>query len=188
MGTSQSKTKDEFSTNATNRFSDGLKKVGEQVRKNVDDEVGRRLMIQREVQLAINVAKARDNIQIFGSAWALLVSGASIAKMAGKPVPPATAVPIVAGGLFLGNLFDMAYGNKLARVNREAEHILENERARLVPLKQAPMARFYTDDEKAGLFDAATPAGLLWPSSMFSRAFVPPPSSDIASTSNQKSE
>lgn len=30
----------------------------------------------------------------------------------------------------------MAYGNKLARVNKEAQYLLENERARFVPLQQ----------------------------------------------------
>ena len=92
-------------------------------------------MIQREVQMAVNIAKARDTLQIFGSAWATFVGVATVAKLAGRNVPPTTGIPIVLGGLVLGNIADMAYGNKLARVSKEAEHIIGNERVRLVPTK-----------------------------------------------------
>ena len=98
--------------------------------------------------MSVNIAKARDTIQIFGTAYVTFVSGVTIAKLAGKKVPPVLGAPIVIGGLVLGNVFDMAYGNKLARVSKEAEHIMENERSRLVPMKQAPVARFYSDKEK----------------------------------------
>ena len=83
------------------------------------------------------------------------------------------SVPIVVGGLVLGNIADMAYGNKLSRVSKEAEHIIEYERARLVPMKQAPVNRFYSEEEKAAMFDQATAAGLLWPSRVFSRWVAP---------------
>ena len=141
-----------------------LRSFGDRIKGAVDEELSRRMMLQREVQMSVNIAKARDTIQIFGSAWGTLVAGAVGAKAAGRHVPPILGVPIVAGGLVLGNLADMAYGNKLVRVAKEAEHILEHERARLVPLKQAPVARFYTDVEKAALYDTSTAAGLLWPS------------------------
>lgn len=108
----------------------------DRVRAGVEDEIAKRAMIQREVQMALNIAKARDSIQIFGSAWLTLVSGASIAKIAGKPVPGMVAVPVVVGGIMLGNLADMAYGNKLQRVARETEYLLENERQRFVPFPQ----------------------------------------------------
>ena len=85
----------------------------------------------------------------------------------------AAGVPIIIGGLVLGNIADMAYGNKLSRVSKEAEHIIENERARLVPMKQAPVSRFYSEEEKAAMFDEATAAGLVWPSKYISRS-VPP--------------
>lgn len=142
-------------------------------REKVEEEIARRMMIQREVQMSVNIAKARDNIQYFGSAYAVFVGGVTIAKLSGKKVPPVAGVPIVVGGLLLGNIFDFAYGNKLARVSKEAEHIMENERSRLVPMKQAPVARFYSEDEKKDMFDSATAVGRLWPSSLFSRSFVP---------------
>lgn len=94
------------------------------------------MMQQRELNMALNIAKARDSLQIFGSLYATFVSGLGIAKIARKPVPHLAGVPVVIGAVLLGNIADMAYGNKLGRVCQETEHILENERPRFVPFKQ----------------------------------------------------
>lgn len=139
-------------------------------RERVEEEIARRMMIQREVQMSVNIAKARDTLQIFGSAWTVFVGSVAAAKLAGRNVPHAVGVPVIVGGLLLGNIADMAYGNKLSRVAKEAEHIMDNERERLVPMKQAPVSRFYSEEEKAMMFDHATAAGLLWPSKVFSRS------------------
>ena len=139
------------------------------VRSNVEDEIARRAMVQREVQMAINIAKARDNIFIFGSAWATLVTGVGVVKMVGKKTHPVVGVPIVVGGLLLGNLWDMAYGNKLMRVTREAEYLLENERGRFVPMKQAPFHKFYSDDDKRVYYDCSSAVGDIFPNSVWAR-------------------
>ena len=60
---------------------------------------------------------------VFGSAWMTLVVSAGTAKAAGRHVPPVIAAPVVLAALLLGNLADMAYGNKLNRVVKEAEYI-----------------------------------------------------------------
>lgn len=108
----------------------------ERVKAGVETEIARRMMIQREMQMALNIAKARDGLQIFGSLWLTLVSGVGAAKIAGRAVPPAVGIPIVVGGIALGNMADMAYGNKLQRVCNEVEYILDNEQARFVPFPQ----------------------------------------------------
>lgn len=162
MGGSQSKAKkDEVS------FVDTIK-------SNIEDELARRMMVQREVQMAVNIAKARDTLWIFGSAWAVFSSGVAAARIAGRSVPPIAGVPVVVGGLVLGNMYDMAYGNKLQRVNKEAEYILEYERGRFVPFRQAPFSKFYTDDEKAAIFDSSTAVGELFPNNLC-RCVLPPP-------------
>ena len=89
------------------------------------------------------------------------------AKPLGKPLPPVAGVPVVIGALVLGNVYDMAYGNKMLRVVKEAEHILEHERGRFVPFKQAPFSKFYTDEERATLFDVSTAVGDLFPNSFY---------------------
>lgn len=112
------------------------KEFMDRVKESINDEIARRMMQQRELQLAVKIAQARDTIWYFGSAWAVLVSGASVAHVSGRKPPPVIGVPIVIGALVLGNLADMAYGTKMIRVVKEAEHILEHERGRLVPFKQ----------------------------------------------------
>lgn len=148
---------------------DEISSFAKRIKSNVEDEIARRAMMQREVQMALNIAKARDSLQIFGSVWLTLVTGVGAARMAGRIVPGVVGAPILVGAVVLGNIADMAYGNKLQRVVREAEYIMDNEKARLVPFEQAPFAKFYTADEKAAMLDQATPVGDLWPSSMFSR-------------------
>jgi len=69
----------------------------------------------------------------------------------------------VIGAFALSNIYDAAYGNKMLRVVRETEHLLEHERGRFCPPKQAPFRGVYSEDEAADL-GAATPVGELWPS------------------------
>jgi Uncharacterised conserved protein (DUF2368) len=139
---------------------------------SVETEVYRKMMVQREVQMAINIAKARDNLQVFGTLWLTYASGLAVATLAKRPVPAPAAIPLVVGGIALGNMADMAYGNKLARVNKEAAYLLEHERARFVPFPQAPFARFYSADERAILYDKATASGDLAPFSIICRSYT----------------
>jgi hypothetical protein len=138
----------------------------DEFRSKVEDELARRMMLQREIQMAVNIAKARDTLCIFGTAWGTLVSGVAMARLAGKHVPPVAGVPIVIGGLVLGNVADMAYGNKLARVTKEAEYIMEYERSRFVPAKQAPFSKFYNDEERRW-FEESTRVSELYPNALF---------------------
>lgn len=154
----------------TKTFLDNAK---ESIRAGVDEEITKRMMMQREIQMAVNIAKARDTLHVFGSLWLALTSGVTTAQLAKKPVPKILFAPIVIGGVALSNIADMAYGNKLARVNKEASYILEHERYRFVPFQQAPFARFYSAEERAMFFDKATAVGDLAPFSLISRSFGP---------------
>ena len=154
------------SKEATKKKEDKYTSFVSNIKSNVEDEIARRMMLQREVQMAVNIAKARDSIMIFGSAWATLVSGVSVAKLMGRPVPGLVGVPIVVGGLVLGNMADLAYGNKLNRVVNEAEYIMEYERERFVPPKQASFQKFYSEEEKKILYETASPVGDLFPNSV----------------------
>ena len=138
------------------------------IKENVEDEIARRAMIQREIQMAVKLAQMRDTLQIFGSAYTVYISGLLTARILRKPLPPITMVPAVIGGLVLGNMADMAYGNKLNRVVREAEYILDHEKGRFVPFHQAPFAKFYTDEERAAY--PATAVGDLYPSKLVARS------------------
>ena len=149
---------------------------GRKIKDAVNDEIAKRMMVQREIQLALTIARTRDTLFVFGSAWGIFASGVITAKALGKKVPPAAGIPLVVGGLMLGNMYDLAYGNKMLRVAKEAEEILEYERGRLVPFKQAPFAKFYTDAEKGALWEASTAVGDLFPNSFYApRQELPPP-------------
>jgi hypothetical protein len=147
--------------------------IGTQLKNNVEENVQRRGMLQREIQMSVNIAKARDTLQIFGSAYGVGVMGMAGAKLAGKVVPPTAMVPIVIGGVVLGNVADMAYGNKLQRVTKEAEYLMENERHRFVPPCQAPFYKYYPDADK-NINAATRPVGTLFPSSLIARPQQPP--------------
>lgn len=70
--------------------------------------------------------------QWYGGLYSALLTGITVAKLGGKKVPGAAGIPVVVGGFMLCNMADLAYGNKLQRVIKEAEHIMAEERPRLV--------------------------------------------------------
>ena len=174
MGGSNSK------ASTTNKEKDKSKEdgydFGKKIKEAVIYEIAKRLMVQREIQLALSIARARDTLFYFGSAWGVFASGVITAKALGQKVPSVAGVPLVIGGLLLGNFYDLAYGNKLLRVGKEAEHILENERGRLVPFKQAPFAKYYTEIEKGALWEDSTAVGDLFPNSFYAPRKELPPS------------
>jgi len=169
MGGSNSKADDdEGKNNKKSSSEDKASSFLRTLKGNVEDEMARRAMMQREVQMAVSIAQARDTLHVFGPVWAAYAAGVGFAKaVAKKPVPAAAAVPVVVGAIVLGNVADLAYGNKLQRVTKEAEHLLEEERGRFVPLRQAPFAKFYTPEDRAYLYDRSTAVGELYPSAMF---------------------
>lgn len=173
MGGSNSKTTP--ANDKKSKEEDGYD-FGKKIKEAVNDEIAKRMMAQREIQLALTIARTRDTLFVFGSAYGVFATGVVTAKALGKKVPPLAGVPLVVGGLALGNLYDLAYGNKLLRVAKEAESILDRERGRLVPFKQAPFAKFYTDAEKGALWEDSTPVGDLFPNSFYApRRDLPPP-------------
>lgn len=176
MGGSNSKT--DASSSWKDKSQEDAKSFGKKVKEAVNDEIAKRMMAQREIQLALTIARTRDTLFVFGSAWSVFASSVITAKALGKKVPPVAGVPLVVGGLVLGNLYDLAYGNKLLRVAKEAEQILDHERGRLVPFKQASFAKFYTDAEKGALWEDSTAVGDLFPNSFYAprRELSPPPS------------
>ena len=141
--------------------------------------------------MAVNIARARDNIWIFGGAWTTYTCGVVMAKTLGTRgkvvVPPIAVVPVIVGGLVLGNMADMAYGNKLARVTREAEYLMEYDRERFVPPKQAPFHKYYLDDEKT-MYNDATPVGEFFPNRLWARPSFPLPPSSSSSSSSSSSK
>eukprot|EP01134_Creolimax_fragrantissima_P007287 CFRG7287T1 len=118
------------------------------VEDGVKDRLATQMALQREIQMSINIAQARDSLMWYGSLYAGFVASVAVGVMARQPVPKFAAIPIVVGGFALGNIYDIAYGNKLQRVVAEAEYMLHEERHRFVPMEQAIFYNKYTDEEK----------------------------------------
>lgn len=122
MGSSSSKAESN-----DDQVEDKFTEFTQRVRTNVEDEFAKKAMMQREVQMAINLSKARDNLQIFGSLWLTFVSGVAVARVAGKPVPGVMSVPIVVGAVFLGNLAGKSSGGKFGCWQQRRFHLLTQE-------------------------------------------------------------
>ena len=52
--------------------------------QRVADVVDRKAMMQREVQLALNVAKARDTLQWWGTLYTTFITTVTLAKLSGR--------------------------------------------------------------------------------------------------------
>ena len=78
----------------------------------------RQAALQREVMMAVNMAKARDRIQWGAGVYSFLLLGAGANLAKHGSVPNLLKPPLVAGGIGLAFMADMAYGNKLQRVIR----------------------------------------------------------------------
>ena len=128
----------------------------------LQEKMARRAMVQREVEMSVSIARARDSLQWFGGLYASYITGLTAASLARKPIPRIAALPAVLGAFGLANLADMAYGTKMTRIAKEAEHIMQHERGRFVPPAQAPFARLYTQAERE-LYESTDAVGALWP-------------------------
>jgi len=98
MGGAISKHRNQKHEEKAAKFEKKATNFAQKVKTNIADEFYKRAMLQREIQMTLNVARARDTIQIYGSAWLALVAGVGIAKVAKKRVPGLLGIPIVAGG------------------------------------------------------------------------------------------
>eukprot|EP00471_Norrisiella_sphaerica_P006128 CAMPEP_0184489918 /NCGR_PEP_ID=MMETSP0113_2-20130426/16658_1 /TAXON_ID=91329 /ORGANISM="Norrisiella sphaerica, Strain BC52" /LENGTH=163 /DNA_ID=CAMNT_0026873577 /DNA_START=52 /DNA_END=543 /DNA_ORIENTATION=+ len=140
----------------------GIGSYAKIAKENVVDTISEQAKLQREIQMSINIARARDSLQWYGGLYSAFLSGVGVAKITGKPVPPVAAIPVVVGGFMLANMTDMAYGTKLQRVVKEAEYLMEHERGRFPPPKQAMFAGKYTEEEKAVYSDVGA-VSTYWP-------------------------
>mmetsp|Transcript_819 Transcript_819/g.1000 ORF Transcript_819/g.1000 Transcript_819/m.1000 type:complete len:154 (-) Transcript_819:47-508(-) len=131
--------------------------------EEVKDFQFRQAAVQREVMMAVNLANMRDRVQWGACLYSGLLFGAAASLVKTGKVPAVIRPPLVVGGFALAFFTDFAYGSKLQRVTREAEHILEHERERLVPPNQVPFYKFY-EEEAASQDKSIERVGRQWPS------------------------
>lgn len=127
----------------------GLANSVSAVRDAAKDQAFEVMSKQREMGMAISIAQTRDMVQYMAGVWCGLAGLVTVASIAKKQGPGPAAIPLVVLPLIGFYQADMAYGTKLQRVVSEAEHILEHERDRLVPPKQAPFYNRYKGEVAA---------------------------------------
>lgn len=97
----------------------------------------------RSSQMAIQIAMNRDIFQWGSVFYGVLCTGVAAATLERKAFPRLALPPLLIGGGVLAFIYDGAYGTKMARVRLEAEHILKEERERLIPLATMPHTKFW---------------------------------------------
>mmetsp|Transcript_10499 Transcript_10499/g.17117 ORF Transcript_10499/g.17117 Transcript_10499/m.17117 type:complete len:151 (+) Transcript_10499:1639-2091(+) len=117
---------------------------------------------QRELGIAVSISQTRDLLQWMGGVWCGLASIALVAgvksRASNAAFPKQLLIPLGVLPLMGAYQWDMAYGTKIERVAKEAEHVLEHERHRFIPPKQAPFSTLYETNEKVQR------VGMYWPS------------------------
>jgi len=133
---------------------------------------------QREVQMAIGMAQTRDLLQYIFGVWTGFAAIGVLATAKHRKFPAPLAIPLLVLPIVGGYQYDFAYHNKLRRVTQEAEHILEHERFRFIPPKQAPFSGLYEEEAKnltGTPFHGAGRVGSYWPEPI--RAWLEGPNS-----------
>eukprot|EP00924_Labyrinthula_sp_SR-Ha-C_P003213 snap_masked-scaffold_15-processed-gene-2.65-mRNA-1 protein AED:0.19 eAED:0.24 QI:0/-1/0/1/-1/1/1/0/154 len=116
--------------------------------EKIKDIPFRTLAIQREAQLAVNRAWARDFFQFGSGIYSLILTGGILSRVRHGTVPVAIKAPLGLGAIILAYQYDMGYGNKMQRIVKEAEEMLEKEREIFIPPKQMPFYYIYEGEEQ----------------------------------------
>jgi hypothetical protein len=111
----------------TSKVSDALDasqtKMLEAQRENMKTQMARQMRIMN----AANVAWSRDFVQWVGGVWTLAVTGAILAKFNHGVVPSPLKVPLVVLPIVGSYNWDLAYGTKADRIQREMMKVLHEE-------------------------------------------------------------
>lgn len=70
----------------------------------IADKLTQRAALQREISMAVDLARSRDTLLIYSHLYVTFVTGLSVALAMKKPVPVTMAIPAVMGGFALGNM------------------------------------------------------------------------------------
>ena len=95
--------------------------------------------------------------------YSFLVLGVTAATIKEKKFPKVAAVPLFVMGVVMAYNYDFAYGTKMHRVRLEAEHILEHERERLVPISVMPPRKYWEAEANSPKLQGIKRVGEHWP-------------------------
>nr|XP_011454861.2 plasminogen receptor (KT)-like [Crassostrea gigas]XP_011454862.2 plasminogen receptor (KT)-like [Crassostrea gigas] len=111
-------------------MDENLKKNQEFMKQMNQIVLERQIQMQnqmREKQMAMMVARSRDLFQWFGAFYATYAFAAIAANMKSKGKNKAMVAPLLPLTFILGYQYDLAYGEKMERMRKEADRVLDNE-------------------------------------------------------------
>ena len=103
----------------------GMKKTMAENQKSMMNAQQEMAMRRREMMMAVNMARTRDMLMYFGVFTGALTLFATAALI--KKRNPAGFIPVFPLCFICAYQYDLAYGNKLNRVQAEAGRILDQE-------------------------------------------------------------
>ncbi|XP_028403596.1 plasminogen receptor (KT)-like [Dendronephthya gigantea] len=109
-------------------ISKGMSGAMEKMQEQQQTMMERQILVQNEMRqrgMATQIAFTRDMFYWWGSFYAVVTAGAILGFM--KTKKPSILVPILPLSFIVSYQADLAYGNKITRVQAEAENILINE-------------------------------------------------------------
>ena len=126
-----------------------------QVADKMQDNQKSMMLAQREMMMATQIAMMRDNFEWLKMTYCTMAPLFVLGAINNKN--PAMLIPVVPMSYGLWFNYDAAYGDKFERINRGAEQVLAEERARLaVPQGNRMMSR---DEYFARLVTPPPPTG-----------------------------
>lgn len=72
-----------------------IQKKTHELEQAIDTKINRQAMIQREIQMSVSIAQARDSLMWFGSLYSLLITGLSTAFILKKPISKLAGIPVI---------------------------------------------------------------------------------------------
>ena len=109
-------------------ISKGMSGAMEKMQEQQQTMMERQILVQNEMRqraMATQIAFSREMFMWWGSFYAIACTGAVLGFL--KTKKPATLIPILPLSFIVGYQADFAYGDKITRVQAEAENILKNE-------------------------------------------------------------
>eukprot|EP00914_Ancora_sagittata_P019207 GHVO01038320.1.p1 GENE.GHVO01038320.1~~GHVO01038320.1.p1 ORF type:complete len:140 (-),score=24.83 GHVO01038320.1:66-485(-) len=120
-------------------MDENMKKQQEFMLQTQQMQMERQMQMQnymRELQMSMQLARARDLFHWFGSFYTLAVAGSVAGFM--KQKSPKIIAPLVPLTFIFAYQYDLAYGSKMDRMRNEAKVILEEQTSMLDLPKPLP--------------------------------------------------
>ncbi|CAD8066873.1 unnamed protein product [Paramecium sonneborni] len=106
-------------------IANSMKENQKEMQKEMQKKQLEMLLKQRQTQLAIQFASGKEFFHWFASFYTIIFPLCIIGAL--KKKNPLPLIPLVPLGFVCGYQYDMYYGNKMERIKKEAERLIDQE-------------------------------------------------------------